>query len=103
MPVWAQPLCPSSFSIHNQEQLTAVLPGYEQQLAGESTPLLRDISFAPIMAIIALGIHSTVDFNLQIPANAATFLTILALSWVALYTRAGDSRLATRTAKERNC
>ncbi|PPC74968.1 hypothetical protein C4K68_23640 [Pokkaliibacter plantistimulans] len=65
-----------------------------------NTPLLRDISFAPIMAIIALGIHSTVDFNLQIPANAATFLTILALSWVALYTRAGDSRLATRTAEE---
>ncbi len=47
-------------------------------------PLLRGMAFASVMGIIALLIHSTVDFNLQIPANAATFMLILALGWIAL-------------------
>ncbi len=47
--------------------------------------LNRGIAFAATMAITALLIHSTVDFNLQIPANAATFMLILALGWVARY------------------
>ncbi len=47
--------------------------------------LNRGIAFAVTMAIIALIIHSTVDFNLQIPANAATFMLILALGWVTGY------------------
>jgi hypothetical protein len=42
------------------------------------------MAFASVMGIIALLIHSTVDFNLQIPANAATFMVILALAWIAL-------------------
>jgi len=46
--------------------------------------LLRGMAFASIMGITALLIHSTVDFNLQIPANAATFMIILALGWIAL-------------------
>ncbi|MEN8218120.1 MAG: O-antigen ligase family protein [Pseudomonadota bacterium] len=49
------------------------------------SPLNRGIAFAATMAIIALLIHSTVDFNLQIPANGATFMLILALAWVARY------------------
>jgi len=49
------------------------------------SPLNRGIAFSTTMAIIALLIHSTVDFNLQIPANAATFMLILALGWVARY------------------
>jgi len=48
-------------------------------------PLCRGIAFSVVMAIVALLIHSTVDFNLQIPANAATFIVILALGWVAAY------------------
>jgi len=47
--------------------------------------LMRGLSFSSMMAIIAFGIHSTVDFNLQIPANAATFMVLLALAWVSLY------------------
>jgi len=47
--------------------------------------LSRGIAFSVTMAITALLIHSTVDFNLQIPANAATFMLILALGWVACY------------------
>lgn len=45
--------------------------------------LPRGMAFAGLMAIVALGIHSTVDFNLQIPANALTFTVILALAWSA--------------------
>lgn len=47
--------------------------------------LCRGMAFSAIMGIIALGIHSTVDFNLQIPANAATFMVILALAWISYY------------------
>ncbi len=46
-------------------------------------PLMRGMAFASLMGIIALLIHSTVDFNLQIPANSATFMVILALGWIA--------------------
>lgn len=47
-------------------------------------PLMRGMAFASIMGTSALLIHSTVDFNLQIPANAATFMVVLALGWIAL-------------------
>ena len=45
--------------------------------------LMRGVSFAAIMGIIALLIHSAVDLNLQIPANAMTFMVILALAWIS--------------------
>jgi len=48
-------------------------------------PLMRGMSFASIMGITAILIHSSVDFNLQIPSNAATFVIILALAWISLY------------------
>ena len=35
------------------------------------------------MGIIALMIHSWVDFNLQRPANALTFVVLLAMGWAA--------------------
>jgi O-antigen ligase len=46
-------------------------------------PLMRGMAFSSTMGIISLMIHSFVDFNLQIPANAATFMVILALGWIA--------------------
>jgi O-antigen ligase len=46
-------------------------------------PLMRGMSFASLMGIVALLIHSWVDFNLQIPANAAYFMVVLALGWIA--------------------
>ncbi len=49
------------------------------------TLLFQAMAFTPIMAIVAMLIHSTVDFNLQIPANAATFVVIIALAWVVRY------------------
>lgn len=45
--------------------------------------LPRGVAFGALMSIVALAIHSSVDFNLQIPANALTFVMILALAWVA--------------------
>ncbi|MBU1962853.1 MAG: O-antigen ligase family protein [Gammaproteobacteria bacterium] len=52
-------------------------------------PLMRGISFAVIMGVIALLIHSSVDYNLQIPANAATFMVLLAFGWISLQYRSG--------------
>jgi len=50
-------------------------------------PLMRGMSFGAMMGIIALMIHSSVDFNLQIPANALTFMLLLAFAWVSLHHR----------------
>ena len=46
---------------------------------------------AAIMGVTAILIHSSVDFNLQIPANAATFCVLLALCWVSLGLRESRS------------
>lgn len=43
--------------------------------------MMRGLGCGVLMAIVALLIHSAVDFNLQIPANAATFMVILAMGW----------------------
>jgi len=48
-------------------------------------PLMRGLSFSALMGILALMIHSAVDFNLQIPANALTFMLLLAFAWISLY------------------
>lgn len=48
-------------------------------------PLMRGMSFACIMGVAAILIHSTADFNLQIPANAVYFVVLLALGWISLY------------------
>jgi len=47
--------------------------------------LMQGMGFAATMGIVALLIHSAVDFNLQIPANAATFVVLLALAWICRY------------------
>lgn len=56
------------------------------------TLLFQAIAFAPMMAITAMIMHSTVDFNLQIPANAATFVIILAMAWVTRHLPSSTSR-----------
>ncbi|HUJ00432.1 MAG TPA: O-antigen ligase family protein [Usitatibacter sp.] len=47
-------------------------------------PLMRGMSFACIMGVTSILIHSWVDFNLQIPANASLFMVMLALGWISL-------------------
>ena len=44
--------------------------------------MMRGMACGILMAIVAMLIHSAVDFNLQIPANAATFVVILAMAWL---------------------
>jgi O-antigen ligase len=51
-------------------------------LARRRSNLPRGIAFGVAMSIVALLVHSTVDFNLQIPANALTMVVILAMGWV---------------------
>ena len=46
-------------------------------------PLMRGMAFAAVMGTVSLLIHSWVDFNLQIPANAALFTVLLALAWIS--------------------
>ena len=54
-------------------------------LARRRDPLARGVAFGVVMGVTALGIHSAVDFNLQIPANALLFSVLLALGWLSLY------------------
>lgn len=44
---------------------------------------MQAASFASIMVITALLLHSLVDFNLQIMANAASATILLTLAWIA--------------------
>jgi O-antigen ligase len=48
-------------------------------------PFMRGIGFGAGMGLVALLIHSAVDFNLQIPANAALFVVLMALGWISLF------------------
>lgn len=61
----------------------------------------QGIGFSVTMAIVAIGIHSTVDFNLQIPANASLFVVILALSAVARWAPHNSSHDSTSGRKRR--
>ena len=45
--------------------------------------LARGVAFASLMSIVAMAVHVSVEFNLQIPAVALTFCVMLALAWVA--------------------
>jgi len=70
------------------------------------TPLYRGMAFTVSMAIIALLIHSIADFNLQIPANAATFMVLLALGWTVSHLpgqQEASSRLVTEQRTSRRC
>jgi O-antigen ligase len=43
-------------------------------------PLVRAVTLGAILGIVAILIHGLTDFNLQIPANAATFAAIFAIA-----------------------
>jgi len=70
--------------------LAASLPAFALALAvlalaRRRDPLARGFAFAVLMGVCSLAIHSAVDFNLQIPANAFAFMVLLAYGWIALY------------------
>ncbi|WP_415897569.1 O-antigen ligase family protein [Neptuniibacter sp. QD57_21] len=54
--------------------------------------VLRGLAFGSSMSILAMLIHATVDFNLQMPANALTFIVVLALAWIAVYQKSGRKK-----------
>jgi len=54
-------------------------------LSRRRDPLARGFAFAVLMGVSSIAIHSTVDFNLQIPANAFAFMVLLAYAWIALH------------------
>jgi O-antigen ligase len=47
--------------------------------------LMKGLGMGAGMGMLALLIHSSVDFNLQIQANAVLFVVLMALAWVSLY------------------
>ena len=48
------------------------------------SPFFKAMGFPATMGIVAIMMHSSVDFNLQITANAATFMVLLAMPFMAL-------------------
>jgi len=58
------------------------------------------LSFACIMGVTAILIHSWVDFNLQIPANAALFMILLALGWISISLDRREGAARTRSEEE---
>ena len=70
--------------------LLSLWQGVRAQLERRSR-LMRGMGFGATMAIIALLIHSVTDFNLHIPANAATFMVVLALAWTGRFGGGGGS------------
>lgn len=53
--------------------------------------LNQGLGFASFMGVFAILIHSTVDFNLQIPANAYLFVFMLAMGCIARWGLKGRS------------
>jgi O-antigen ligase len=47
--------------------------------------LSRGAGFGVVMVLVWCALHSLTDFNLQIMANAATFVCLCGLAWVARY------------------
>lgn len=58
--------------------------------------LPRGMAFGVLMAMVALAIHSTVDFNLQIPSNALTMVLIMSMVWVASALPSGSASYTMR-------
>jgi O-antigen ligase len=54
-----------------------------QTLRTRRNPMAKGIALASLMVIIYMLLHSLVDFNLQIPANALLFTVIIAMGWSA--------------------
>lgn len=53
------------------------------RLNSDQSSLSRGMGFTAIMVGLSLGIHSAVDFNLQISANVLLFVSVLCLPWLA--------------------
>ena len=61
-------------------------------LVKRQSHMARGMAFGCLMAMLALAIHSSVDFNLQIPANALLIVVVLALGWTGASLPSGGTR-----------
>lgn len=67
-----------------------------QSMAKRRDQLAIGVAFAAVMGIVSLLIHSTVDFNLQIPANAMLFVVLLAFAHLSRHLPRDGSDIAAR-------
>ena len=72
-----------------------------QTLRRRRHPWAIGIAFSVVMAISAIMIHATVEFNLQIFANAAFLSILLPLAWVAARLPSGASAIPAQTPRPR--
>jgi hypothetical protein len=52
-------------------------------LARRRSSMARGMAFGTLMACLAMAIHATVDFNLQIPVNALLMVIVMGVGWAA--------------------
>jgi len=57
-----------------------------QAMRRRHSALMQGMAFASFMGIVSILIHSSVDFNLQVPANAAMFILLMGLSVIVTTT-----------------
>lgn len=57
------------------------------QIVRSRDRLALGMAFASLMGVISLLIHAAVDFNLQNPANAMLFLTLLSLPYIKIFAK----------------
>jgi hypothetical protein len=67
-----------------------------RNMAARRSAAPRGLSFGVMMALVAIAIHSTVDFNLQIPANALLTVVVIAMGWVTYRLPSGRQRGGSR-------
>lgn len=63
-----------------------------QAMKMRNSNLHRGLGFSACMGIIAILIHSSVDYNLQIPSNAFMFIFLMALACIARWAPSRPSR-----------
>jgi tetratricopeptide (TPR) repeat protein len=55
-------------------------------------PFVQTMAAAGLAALVSIGLHSLVDFNLHIPANALLFTTVLALTFACAHLPSRQTR-----------
>lgn len=63
-----------------------------RSLATRRSHVARGIAFGSLMAMLGMAIHASVDFNLQIPANALLMVVVVAMGWAAARLPSGGAR-----------
>jgi len=71
-----------------------------RSLISRRSHMARGMAFGSLMAMLALAVHSSVDFNLHIPANALLIVVAIAMGWAAAQLPPGADSSAQKLA---NC